>query len=146
MLCELELKAKRGILISFICMIFLTCMFFLTPSTAYAHGMHLELVEPGVLMVEYDGGGFSPRMEITIYDEEGKELGKGLVDEEGKYFFDTSLSVHRAIADDGMGHRAEYKEGVEHKNIPKLPVVIGVFAVIGVIFVVFNKKGKSKKD
>lgn len=54
------------------------------------------------------------------------------------------LKVHRAIADDGMGHRAEYKEGVEHRDIPKVPVIIGIFAAIGVIFLVFNKRTKNK--
>ena len=70
------------------------------------------------------GGGFSPRTEVTIYGVNGEELGKGLVDEEGKYHFDASLDVHTAIAEDGMGHRAEYEKGVETTTIPKVPVVI----------------------
>ena len=41
-----------------------------------------------VLRAEYDGGGFSPRTEVTIYDEDGNELDKGLVDEEGKFHFE----------------------------------------------------------
>jgi hypothetical protein len=106
--------------------------------------MFLELEEPGVLRAEYDGGGFSPRTEVTIYDEDGNELDKGLVDEEGKFHFDKSLDLHRAVAEDGMGHRAEYKKGVETKTIPKVPVVIGVFAVVGVIFMIQNKKVKQK--
>jgi hypothetical protein len=106
--------------------------------------MLLELEEPGVLKAEYDGGGFSPRTEVTIYDENGNELDKGLVDEEGKFHFDKSLDVHSAVAEDGMGHRAEYKKGVETKTIPKVPVVIGVFAVVGVIFMIQNKKVKQK--
>ena len=40
--------------------------------------------------------------------------------------------------------RAEYKKGVETKTIPKVPVVIGVFAVVGVIFMIQNKKVKQK--
>ncbi|AKL96040.1 hypothetical protein CACET_c25950 [Clostridium aceticum] len=125
---------------------FLICLILLMPISSFAHGMILKLEEPGVLKVEYDGGGFSPRTEITIYDEEGNELGKGPVDEEGKFHFDPGMKVHSAIADDGMGHRAEYKEGVEEKNIPKVPVVIGVFAVIAVIFVLFNKKAKARQQ
>jgi len=107
--------------------------------------MSLKLEEPGVLKVEYDGGGFSPRTEITIYDEKGNELGKGLVDEEGKFHFDKNLDVYSAVANDGMGHRAEYEKGVIKKEIPKLPVVIAVFAVIGIIFAVFNKKKTKQK-
>lgn len=116
----------------------------LLPSVAYAHGMLLELEKPGVLRVEYDGGGFSPRTEVTIYDEDGVELDKGLVDEEGKFHFDESLEVHRAVAEDGMGHRAEYEKGIEVTTIPKIPVVIGVFAVVGLIFIIQNKKDKVK--
>lgn len=140
----MKLKIEEQSKWSLICILFLTWVLFLTPDTVYAHGMDLKLVEPGVLKVEYDGGGFSPRTEVTIFDAKGNELGKGSVDEEGKYSFDPSLKVHRAIADDGMGHRAEYKEGVEHRDIPKVPVIIGIFAAIGVIFLVFNKRTKNK--
>ncbi|NLL19748.1 MAG: hypothetical protein GX262_12105 [Clostridia bacterium] len=123
----------------FLCLI---ALLVLIPGVASAHGMLLRLEEPGMFKVEYDGGGFSPRTEVVLYDEEGRELERGLVDEEGKYHFDENLAVYRAVADDGMGHRAEYKEGVEEKTIPKVPVVIAVFAVVAVIFVVFNKKKK----
>lgn len=125
---------------------FLVFLLFMIPTTSFAHGMLLKLEEPGVLKVEYDGGGFSPRTEITIYDKAGNELGKGPVDEEGKFHFDSALKVHSAVADDGMGHRAEYKEGVEEKTIPKAPVVIAVFAVIGVIFLIFNKKARVQQQ
>lgn len=91
--------------------------------TAFAHGMFLRLEALGVLKAEYDGGGFSPRTEVTIYDEDGR------------FHFDESLDVHRALADDGMVHRAEYIKGVEQK----LPVVIAVFAGIAGIFAVYNK-------
>jgi len=125
---------------------FLICLLLLIPTSSFAHGMFLKLEEPGVLKVEYDGGGFSPRTEMTIYDKDGNELGKGPVDEEGKFHFDPGLKVHSAVADDGMGHRAEYKEGVEEKTIPKVPVVIGVFAVIGITIVMFNKKAKVQQQ
>lgn len=115
----------------------------LLPGVSFAHGMDLILEEPGILRVEYDGGGFSPRTEITIYDEAGNELSKGLVDGEGKFHFDQNLNVHRAVADDGMGHRAEYQEGATEKNISKLPVIIGVFAVAGIFVYVFSNKNKK---
>ncbi|MFA5525156.1 MAG: hypothetical protein WDA24_12420 [Tissierellales bacterium] len=96
---------NKGILFLLICLVLL-------PSAVYAHGMLLELEDPGVLRAEYDdGGGFSPRTEVTIYDENGNELDKGLVDEEGRFHFEKSLDLHRAVAEDGMGHRAEYKKG-----------------------------------
>lgn len=120
----------------------LAVILILVPTIAFAHGLFLTLEEPGVLKAEYDGGGFSPRMEVVIYDEAGEELAKGPVDEEGKFKFDSSLKVARAEVDDGMGHKAEYIEGVETKTISKLPVVIGVFAVVAVIYFVFSKKKK----
>lgn len=114
----------------------------LVPTIAFAHGLFLTLEEPGVLKAEYDGGGFSPRMEVVLFDSEGNEIERGPVNDEGKYEFDTSLDVARAEVDDGMGHKAEYKEGVESKSIPKLPVIIGVFVVVAVIYFVFSKKNK----
>lgn len=116
------------------------------PSIAFAHGMFLKLVEPGVLKVEYDGGGFSSRTQVTIYDEAGNELGSGTVDENGEFHFEPELDVHRAIADDGMGHRAEYKKGVETTTLPKAPIVIGVLAAAAVIYLYYDKKGKNTKE
>ncbi|MBP2027552.1 hypothetical protein J2Z35_001349 [Acetoanaerobium pronyense] len=115
----------------------------LLPGVSFAHGMDLILEESGVLRVEYEGGGFSPRTEITIYDENGNELAKGPVDEDGKFHFDENLNIHKAVADDGMGHRAEYQEGATEKNISKLPVIIGVFAVAGIFVYVFSNKNKK---
>lgn len=124
----------------------LICLLFLMPLSSFAHGMFLKLEEPGVLKVEYDGGGFSPKTEVIVYDKEGNELKKGPVDEEGKFHFDPDLEIHSAVADDGMGHRAKYQEGVEEKTIPKVPVVIAVFTVIGIIFAMFNKKAKLQQQ
>ena len=131
----MKIMMNKGIIFLLICLV-------LMPSMVYAHAMFLELEEAGVLRVEYDGGGFSPRTEVTIYDENGDELDKGLVDEEGRFHFDTSLDVHSAVAEDGMGHRAEYEKGVKTTTIPKIPVVIGVFLVVGLIFAFYNKKNK----
>lgn len=128
---------KRNVLL------LLVCIALLIPNFVFAHGMLLQLVEPGVLKAEYDGGGFSPRTEVVLYDEAGNELASGPVDENGEFHFDKELAVHSAVANDGMGHQAEYKEGVVEKSIPKLPVVIGVFAVIGGVFAVYNKKSKA---
>lgn len=118
-------------------------MLLVLPGLAFAHGMDLILEEPGVLRVEYEGGGFSPRTEVTIYDMEGNELGKGLVDDEGRYLFDQELVVARAVANDGMGHVAEYREGVEERTIPKLPVVIAVFALVALIWKLVDRRSKN---
>lgn len=115
----------------------------LLPTIALAHGLNLELVEPGVLKAEYEGGGFSPRMEFTLYDKDDKILVQGPIDENGEFHFDPNLDFQKAVVDDGMGHVATYEKGQEPtKEIPKLPVVIIVFGVIGLIFY-FNKRKKK---
>lgn len=121
-------------------------LFMLAPHLAFAHGMDLRLVEPGVFQVEYDGGGFSPRTEVVIYGDDGTELGSGLVDEEGKFHFDPELMVHRAVANDSMGHRAVYRDGLYVKTLPKLPVVIVVFIVVGLLYYFYERKIARKKS
>lgn len=111
---------------------------------AFAHGMSLRLEGPGVLIAEYDGGGFSPRMVVTLYDKEGTKLAEGPVDSEGKYHFDQTLPVANAVVEDGLGHRATYEKGVFQQDIPKLPVVIGVFIVVGIIMVYYERKIRLK--
>lgn len=117
----------------------------LFPIVGKAHGLFLTLEEPGVLKAEYDGGGFSPRMEVVVYDENGNELDRGNVDENGEFHFDPDLDVAKAEVDDQMGHHAMYEAGQTQKQIPKLPVIIGVFVVIGIIFAVSNKKKKQQQ-
>ena len=128
------------------CLLFGLLMTFLFPGFVYAHGCHLILEAPGVLRAEYDGGGFSPRMVVSLYDADGKELASGPVDDEGKYHFDASLNLASAIVEDGMGHRAVYERGVEKNHIPKLPVVIAVFIVVGIIMKIYDNKIKRKKE
>ncbi|MDO5713363.1 MAG: hypothetical protein Q4Q07_02915 [Tissierellia bacterium] len=125
-------------------LIFITTLLLLCsiPFHVLAHGLNLTLEEPGVLKAEYDGGGFSPRMEVTLYDKDGNELEKGKVDDKGEYHFDPDLEVQSAVVEDGMGHRAEYEKGVEQVKIPKLPVVIIVFILVGGILYYYNKKKK----
>lgn len=113
---------------------------------AFAHGMSLRLEEPGVLIAEYDGGGFSPRMVVTLYDKEGTKLAEGPVDDEGKYRFDSTLLVASAVVEDGLGHRATYEKGVDQLTIPKLPVVIGVFIIVGLIMAYYERKIRLKNQ
>lgn len=127
-----------------ISVIALTLIILFLPSISRAHGLFLTLEEPGVLKAEYDGGGFSPRMEVVIYDANGNELDRGKVDENGEFHFDPSLDVASAEVDDQMGHHATYEAGKTQTQIPKLPVVIAVFVVVAIIFVVNGKKKSNK--
>lgn len=124
--------------------VFLLAIIMITVSSlpVFAHALFLTLEEPGVLKAEYDGGGFSPRMEVVVYDKDDNELARGNVDEEGLFHFDEDLAAHHASVDDGMGHNAEWETGVVETTIPKLPVVLAVFALIGFIFYRYSKKEK----
>lgn len=122
----------------------LIAILLLLPTTALAHGLNIYLVEPGVLKAEYEGGGFSPRMVFTLYNEKGEVVLEGPIDDNGEFHFDKSIEFTKAEVDDGMGHLATYVAGEgEKKEITKLPVVIGVFVVIGVIFFISSKRKKA---
>ncbi len=122
----------------------LTLVFLFVPMLVLAHGLNIILLEPGVLKAEYEGGGFSPRMVFTLYDADGKVVLEGPIDENGEFHFDKNLDFEKAVVDDGMGHRATYVKGGKPKTeIPKVPVVIAVFAVVGIIFYVYNKKKEN---
>lgn len=125
-------------------LVLLALIFILTPVVMIAHGLNFTLEAPGVLKAEYDGGGFSPRMEVVLYDKDGKELERGKVDDKGEYHFDPDLEIGSAVVEDGMGHRAEYKPGEKTVKIPKVPVVLAVFVVVGLIVYVSGKKKKTK--
>lgn len=130
---------------SIVLTVLLSLALLILPLAAFAHGVNFTLTEPGVLKAEYDGGGFSPRMEVTLYDADGKEIESGTVDDNGEYHFDEGTEFAYAEVDDGMGHKATYKVGQgESIEIPKLPVIIGVFALIAVIFIIYSRRKSSK--
>ena len=73
---------------------------------AWAHRMLIRQEEPGVLRVFYEGGQAAGQARVTLLDAEERELGAGPVDEDGRFTFDPRLRPARAVADDGLGHRA----------------------------------------
>lgn len=128
-------------------LLFMVLALVVLPTAALAHGLNFTLEEPGVLKPEYDGGGFSPRMEVTLYDENDQVIESGQVDEDGLYRFDPDTKFAYAEVNDGMGHQATYEPGEEPApEIPKVPVVIAVFVIIILIFYFNNKKKKNKED
>ena len=54
-----------------------SCVMFAFSSSAYAHRMFTEPVEPGVVRVMYDGNRPSIIAEVVVYDEEERELAQG---------------------------------------------------------------------
>ncbi|WP_029410071.1 hypothetical protein [Treponema pedis] len=83
----------------------------------FAHAMFLDLIEPGVFKVEYDGGGFTPGTTVTLYSDGGtEEIQKGTVDENGLYRFDPKIEVVSAMAEDGAGHVAYWEPSYEESG------------------------------
>ena len=112
------------------------------PTLVFAHGMHVHL-EGNTVSAEYDGGGFPENAEVKLFDKDDNEIGSGNLDSEGNYTFDSSLKVAKASVSDGMGHKGTATPDAKEINIPKVPVVIGVFVVIVGIFYFSNKKKKA---
>lgn len=115
----------------------------LTSMTVFAHAITLKEIEPGVLQAAYDGGGISPRTVITIYDENGEEIASEQVDADGIVDFG-DINWAKANAQDGMGHNIDIEKGIEKKEIPKIPVVIGVFVLVGIIIFISQRKKKAE--
>ncbi|MGN9164320.1 hypothetical protein ACTNDY_03395 [Tissierellaceae bacterium HCP3S3_D8] len=113
---------------------------------AYAHKMTIEPVEDGVIKVHYDDGSFSSRTVVTVYDSNGEELESGKLDEEGKYTYDKDKDVSYIVAEDGLGHKDEWKVGEEVKadsGGSKTLKIVGVVAVLAIVGIVsYKKKGK----
>ena len=102
--------ALKTALLSFL---LLPVIVFLLPGQALAHRMLIENVEEGQLLVRYDDGTAAARAEITLYDEDNNILAQGKTDSQGYYSYETEKPLYRAVASDGMGHRARWVEGEE---------------------------------
>ncbi|MCT8137289.1 hypothetical protein H1D32_05740 [Anaerobacillus sp. CMMVII] len=87
-----------------------TGMIFSQMDFAYAHKMVIETVEAGKIRVVYEDGSFSRRTIVILYDANGNELSRGSLDHEGYFFYDPK-KVSLVVANDGIGHRAEWEVG-----------------------------------
>ena len=150
----------------------LTLLFlFVVSFAAFSHAMFLELVEPGVFQVEYDGGGFTPGTKVILYSDGGFDvIQEGVVDDKGFYRFDPSLKVMSAEASDGAGHVAYWEASEEEssdesgtaasasgdssaksqkigktKRPSKLPTILTVLNTCAIIFLFFEFRTFKKK-
>lgn len=151
---------KKNIFIVLFYVVFSVCVF--------AHAMFLELIEPGVFKVEYDGGGFTPGTIVTLYSDGGfEEIQKGTVDENGLYHFDKNIEVVSAMAEDGAGHVAYWPTYDEEsddtvptsdadtksktavrgrtKRASKLPTVLTVLNTCALIYLFFELRRVKKE-
>ncbi|UTC65122.1 hypothetical protein E4O00_02840 [Treponema sp. OMZ 788] len=148
---------------------------FIVSLAAFSHAMFLELVEPGVFQVQYDGGGFTPGTKVILYSDGGFDvIQEGEVDDKGFYRFDSSLKVMSAEASDGAGHVAYWEASEEEmseeetskevesseasseasaakpkriktKRPSKLPIILTVLNTCAIVFLFFEFRTFKKK-
>ena len=130
--------------------IFLFMMIFslilLPCSPVSAHRMMIEPVEEGVIKVYYEGGQIARRAEVVVYDQNNREIARNGVDAEGYFQYPLDKGDVMLIADDGMGHRAEWKIGEGRADdLPRGPTVAIVLAGFCLIAGLFHYRVKKKE-
>ncbi len=112
------------------------CIVLAFSTTAYAHRMIIQPREEGVIKVIYDDGSASSRRtEVVAYDRDNQEIKRDGLDREG--FFSYPSETYLIVADDGLGHRAEWVVGEETTELPRgitISVVVTGLVVIAVFF------------
>ncbi len=134
--------------IAFIFIIIVAC--FLVASPVSAHRMLIEEVGEGAVKVGYEDGRFSRRTVVVVYDQQGTEIARGDLDDEGMFYYPSELAV-LIEADDGLGHRAELILGQEVKEeMPRGLTVAAVFSgflfIAGVFQFRIYKKRNTKEE
>jgi hypothetical protein len=81
-----------------------------------AHRMVIIEGGEGRLQILYDGGIPAGRAVVTLYDRQGSIITEGPVDTDGFFYFDPTLDVGRATANDGLGHLAHLDFQMEKKQ------------------------------
>lgn len=117
------------------------------PSPALAHRMLIEPVEEGKIKVAYEDGRFSRRTEVFIYDNEGKEIYSGKLDAEGYFYYPQELDAVLIVADDGLGHRVEWRVGeAMGQYFPRSYTVFIVLTLFCFIAAIFHYRIKRRNQ
>lgn len=126
-----------------------SALFYPNSNTVFAHRMIVETVEDGLIHVRYDDGTDAPLAVVSIYDEDGKQLVEGEVDENGSFYYDEKIDVHRIVADDGMGHRAS-SVSEEESIVEKIPLFIrallGVSVLLFIASTFYSRSNKKRSE
>lgn len=101
--------------------------------TVYAHKMLVENLEPGTFHVRYDDGTNASLATVIFYDNNGNELLRGQVDEEGIITYDKSSPIYSVVADDGLGHRATWVESEQDHILSSIPLLMRAFLGISLL-------------
>ena len=112
----------------------------------FAHRMLIKPVEPGKLQIIFDNKSPAPMTQVRFLDKDNKEIFTATADNEGYVVYDTNLKIARVIADDGLGHKTQWKYGEEFK-MPMSLKTKGAIGVFGLAFVAtfFHFKTQRKK-
>ncbi len=129
--------------------ILVVLVFVLFTVPVYGHKMTITPMEPGVIKVHYADGTFTDQIQLTLYNGEKEEISIGTLDEAGYFHYDTDSEVVYIVADDGMGHRVQWKVGDPVSTSSsigkwlKIGAIVVIFIGISVIFQI-KKKSKTK--
>lgn len=136
---------KRQVFRCLVIMMVAAALTTLLDSAAWAHRLLIRPVEPGRVQVIYDDQKAAQQAEVIVYDQQQREIARGKVDEEGYFTFDPKLPAAALVANDGMGHRATWHpDEAPAREIPKLPVVILVVALLVFIAAFFQYRSSAK--
>lgn len=109
----------------------------ISPTISHAHRMVVEIIETGVIQVRYDDGTISQIASVTAYDKERNILFEEIVNENGVIKYDPTITIYQLVADDGIGHRASWKEGESENILASIPLKIRAFLGISLLFFTF---------
>ncbi|WP_216829687.1 hypothetical protein [Alkalihalobacterium elongatum] len=125
-------------------MIILILIIFAIP--VHAHKMLIDPIEEGKIQVVYEDGSHSNRTIVYAYDDEGNEVANGSLDENGYFYYEPNEATF-FVADDGIGHRTEWRVGEEIlvKSDPHRWITVGIVVAIFIsIAVFFSYRSKRK--
>lgn len=127
--------------------VLIMCFLMIFSATAYAHKMTIEPLEDGVVQVLYDDGSSSSRTVVTVYNSNDEELESGKLDDEGRFTYDADSDAEYIVADDGMGHRAEWTIGEEPSSRSHaskyIKIGVVVLVLVGIAGIYYIRKGKK---
>lgn len=120
-------------------------MFILPASPVFAHLMLIEPLEEGKVQVVYDDGTVARRAEVVVYNEQDEEISRGAVDTEGVFEFSPGEAAV-ILADDGLGHRAQYVVGEEQHQaaLSRGPTIALVLSGFGLVALFFHRRVREK--
>jgi len=123
------------------------CIFLFKAMPVNAHKLLIDHIEPGVLHVIYEDGSHSTRTIVTAYDADRNEIRSGTLDENGYFYYDAEEAAF-FVADDGIGHRTEWRvdEEVAINGDPHRWVTTGIVVTVLIAIAVFFSRRSKKQN